>query len=289
MVPVISCSNLLKNYGSKKVLQGVNLEVPPGTIFALLGTNGAGKTTLIRTLLGLIPKTSGDVTVLGEEPYKIGPQLRQRIGYVSEEQGLYGWMTVAAKIKFCKALYERWDDTLVHQYLDRFQLDPSSKIRTLSKGQTVKLALILALAPQPDLLVLDEPMNGLDPLAQYEFLQVILKDFSLEGRTIFFSTHILADVQSAAHQGAILHDGKIQTVGGIDEIRNQIVKIRIKKGTNLPEIEGVQLNQGSSSDDFWLISAASMSEVATASEEVIPQVSLEEAFFFYCMRGKNHD
>ena len=273
MVTAISCSNLIKNYGSHKVLQGVDLQVPSGTIFALLGTNGAGKTTLIRTLLGLIPKTGGEVKVLGEEPYRIGPQLRQRIGYVSEEQGLYGWMTVAAMIKFCKALYERWDDSLVRKYLERFQLDPQSKIKTLSKGQTVKLALILALAPQPDLLVLDEPMNGLDPLAQYEFMQVVLKDFNLEGRTVFFSTHILADVQNTAHQAAILYDGKIQAVGTVDGIRKGITKIRAKKGVNFRSIETVQLDQDPNAN-FWLISTGSLPEVAAASEEIIPEVSL---------------
>ncbi len=288
MVPAISCSNLFKNYGSKKVLQGINLEVPSGTIFALLGTNGAGKTTLIRSLLGLTPKTSGDIKVLGAEPYQIGPQLRQRIGYVSEDQGLYGWMTVSAMIKFCKALYERWDDGLVNKYLERFQLDSGSKIKTLSKGQTVKLALILALAPQPDLLILDEPMNGLDPLAQYEFMQIVLKDFNLEGRTVFFSTHILADVQSTAHQGAILHNGKIQTVGRIDEIRKGIAKIKAKKGADFGSIEAVPLNQDPT-QDFLLVPTESLSEIAATSEEVIPEVSLEEAFFFYCMRGKNHD
>lgn len=288
MVTAISCSNLIKNYGSKKVLQGVNLEVPSGTIFALLGTNGAGKTTLIRTLLGLIPKTRGEVKVLGEEPYRIGPQLRQRIGYVSEEQGLYGWMTIAAMVKFCKALYGRWDDSLVRKYLERFQLDPQSKIKTLSKGQTVKLALILALAPQPDLLVLDEPMNGLDPLAQYEFMQVVLKDFNLEGRTVFFSTHILADVQNTAHQAAILYDGKIQAVGKVDEIRKGITKIKAKKGADFRSIGTVTLNQDPN-ENFLLIPTESLPEVAAASEEVISEVSLEEAFFFYCMRGKNHD
>jgi ABC-2 type transport system ATP-binding protein len=288
MVSAISCSNLFKNYGAKKVLRGINLEVPSGTIFALLGTNGAGKTTLIRSLLGLTPKTSGDIKVLGAEPYQIGPQLRQRIGYVSEEQGLYGWMTVSAMIGFCRALYNHWDDGLVNKYLERFQLDPQSKIKTLSKGQTVKLALILALAPQPDLLILDEPMNGLDPLAQYEFMQIVLKDFNLEGRTIFFSTHILADVQSTAHQGAILYDGKIQTVGRIDEIRKGIAKVKPKKGADFSSFETVPINHDPTGD-FLLIPIESLPEVAATSEEIIPEVSLEEAFFFYCMRGKNYD
>lgn len=288
MVPAISCIGLYKNYGSKQVLQGIDLEVPSGTIFALLGTNGAGKTSLIRTMLGLTPSSGGQVNVLGEEPYKIGSQLRQRIGYVSEEQGLYGWMSVAGMIKFCKALYEHWDDNLIAKYLDHFRLDPHSIIRTLSKGQTVKLALILALAPQPDLLILDEPMNGLDPLAQYEFLQIILKDFNLEGRTIFYSTHILADVQTTAHQAAILHDGKIQTIGSIDEIRSGIAKVKVKKGTDPRTINGISLNQNPS-EEFLLVPSASLPEVAAASEEVIPQVSLEEAFFFHCMGRKNHD
>lgn len=287
MVPVISCSNLFKNYGAKKVLKGVDLEVSPGSIFALLGTNGAGKTSLIRCLLGLIPSTSGDIKVLGEEPYKIGPKLRQRIGYVSEEQGLYGWMTVSGLIKFCKALYEHWDDQLIAKYLDRFQLDPRAKVRTLSKGQTVKLALILALAPQPDLLILDEPMNGLDPLAQYEFLQIILKEFSLEGRTIFFSTHILADVQSTAHQAAILHDGKIQAVGKVDEIRKSITKVRVKNDTQLQSSAAVRLNQNPA-ENYYLLPSESIQEIAAAAEEVIPQISLEEAFFYYCMKGESH-
>jgi ABC-2 type transport system ATP-binding protein len=287
MVPAISCSNLFKNYGAKKVLKGVDLEVSPGTIFALLGTNGAGKTSLIRCLLGLIPSTSGNIKVLGEEPYKIGPKLRQRIGYVSEEQGLYGWMTVYGLIKFCKALYEHWDDHLIAKYLDRFQLDPGAKVRTLSKGQTVKLALILALAPQPDLLILDEPMNGLDPLAQYEFLQIILKEFSLEGRTIFFSTHILADVQSTAHQAAILHNGKIQTVGKVDEIRKSIAKVRVKNDTQLQSSAAVRINQNPA-ENYYLLPSESIHEIAATAEEVIPQISLEEAFFYYCMKGESH-
>lgn len=288
MVPAISCSNLFKNYGAKKVLKGVDLEVSPGTIFALLGTNGAGKTTLIRSLLGLIPTTSGNIKVLGEEPYKIGPKLRQRIGYVSEEQGLYGWMTVSGLIKFCKALYEHWDDQLIDKYLERFQLDPGAKVRTLSKGQTVKLALILALAPQPDLLILDEPMNGLDPLAQYEFLQIILKEFNLEGRTIFFSTHILADVQSTAHQAAILHNGKVQAVGKVDQIRKSIAKVRVKNDTHLQSSAVVRLNQNPT-ENYYLLPSENIQEIAAATEEVISQISLEEAFFYYCMKGDSHD
>jgi ABC-2 type transport system ATP-binding protein len=287
---VISCKQLSKSYGLKKVLQRIDLEVPTGTIFALLGTNGAGKTTLIRTILGLIPKSGGDVRVLGEEPYRIGPQLRQRIGYVSEEQGLYSWMTVQEIIRFCKALYRKWDQTFVAKYLEQFNLDPHTRIGNLSKGQTVKLALILALAPQPELLILDEPMNGLDPLAQYEFLQVIMRDINLEGRTIFFSTHNLADVEQAAKQVAIVHGGIIQVCGPIDEVCNRINKIEIKTA-DMARVKnmGLVLQRGQEYSGF-VFAANTYSEVATALAEPsanVQSASLEEAFLFYCSGGKS--
>lgn len=137
------------------------------------------------------------------------------------------------------------------------------------------------------MLILDEPMNGLDPLAQYEFLQIILKEFNLEGRTIFFSTHILADVQSVAHQAAILHNGKIQTVGKVDEIRKSIVKVRVKNDTQLQSSAAVRLTQNPA-ENYYLLPSESIQEIAAAAEEVIPQISLEEAFFYYCTKGESH-
>jgi len=271
-------------------LKGINLEVPRGSVFGLLGTNGAGKTTLIRTLLGLIPASGGEVRVLGEEPYQIGPTLRQRIGYVSEEQGLYGWMTIVEMIRFCRSLYPTWDDQLVQNFLQRFKMNPAQKIRNLSKGQCTKLALILALAPKPDLLVLDEPMSGLDPLAQHEFLQVISKDVVPEGRTVFFSTHNIADVEAVAHYVAIEYNGRIQISGSIPEVCQQVAKYRISSShleELKPFIHCVTLEQ----DDKWatiLTSRHSHEEAAVTLEnpETSPlPVSLKEAFLFFCSGG----
>jgi ABC-2 type transport system ATP-binding protein len=282
---VIYCQNLNKNYGSKKVLQGLNLEVPAGTIFALLGTNGAGKTTLIRTLLGLIPASGGIVKVLGEEPYRIGAMLRQKIGYVSEEQGLYGWMTIQDIIRFCKSLYTRWDDHLVHQYLERFKLNFRSRINILSKGQTTKLALILALAPKPDLLILDEPMSGLDPLAQHDFLQVIRKDIDLKERSIFFSTHNLADVEAIAKQVAIVYNGKIQISGPITAVCAEVMKITVPNDfTNLSISRQVVLNQENDYREILIAVSESRTLIANhivESAQVVP-VSLPEAFLYFC-------
>lgn len=288
MGPVIACHDLTKYYGHHQVLKGIDLEVPAGTILALLGTNGAGKTTLIRTLLGLIPKSGGAVQVLGEEPYQLGPSLRQRIGYVSEEQGLYGWMRVAQIIKFCRSLYTNWDDALVNKYLDQFRLDPRVRISTLSKGQTVKLALILALAPTPELLILDEPMSGLDPLAQHEFLQAIMRDANLEGRTIFFSTHILADVEAVASQVAILHDGIIQALGPLAQVCAQVTRVEVKPDLKTTFINAVLLNEDSAKK-VLLVRTASLKNRSSAELKQLnaKTANLDETFFFFCSGGRD--
>ena len=283
MDALISCTGLTKDYGRKKVLKGIDLQVYPGTIFALLGTNGAGKTTLIRTLLGLIPKTKGEVQVLGSEPYQFGDQIRQRIGYVSEEQGLYAWMNIEQIINFCKALYHHWDDELTAKYLTRFKLEPKTKIGTLSKGQTVKLALLLALAPKPELLILDEPMTGLDPVAQHEFLQVILRDLSAEKRTVFFSTHNLADVKLVAEQVAIVYDGQIQASGSIAEICQKVVKLQVT-----PENQSRWEREGgiyTGEPDTLLFDATKLNRLPTPPPH--QAVTLEEAFLFFCNGGSN--
>ncbi len=285
---VIHCSGLEKCYGRKKALKGIDLDIGAGSIVALLGTNGAGKTTLIRTLLGLVPKSRGEIQVLGKEPYQFGAQLRQRIGYVSEEQGLYGWMTVQGIIDFCRSLYPVWDQELIAKYLQRFKIHPKTKIATLSKGQQVKLALLLAIAPKPELLILDEPMSGLDPFAQHEFLQVIMKEIRLEGRTIFFSTHNLADAMAVAKEIAIVYDGRIQAFGSVAAVCAQVVKLRLNHSAADSRVHGLAnsvLLSDEPAQQTLLVAAASMAEVAAGSEPAditVEPATLEEAFLFFC-------
>lgn len=283
----IFCSNLRKKYGRKAVLEGVDLKIPPGTIYALLGTNGAGKTTLIRSILGLIPRTDGFVDILGSDPWQAGPSLRQRIGYVSEEQGLYGWMKIAQIIDFCRDLYPQWNKEFVADALKRFGLTPETRIRTLSKGQKVRLALILALAPEPDLLILDEPMSGLDPLAQRDFLKILQQDAGQSGRTIFFSTHDLHDVETIATHVAILFDGRIQIAGPLDEIRASIRRVRVNgRLGHLPP--GTRELDSDGKETVYLIPANTEGwrETATAGEGITvtedSPALLEEVFLYYC-------
>ncbi|MCL6614661.1 MAG: ABC transporter ATP-binding protein, partial [Firmicutes bacterium] len=174
MDSVITCRDLRKDYGRKRVLTGVDLEVPAGSVFALLGTNGAGKTTLIRIILGLLPKSGGEIRVLGEEPYRFGPDLRQRIGYVSEEQGLYPWMTVKQTLDFVSTFYTDWDQEKALDLLSFMNLNPQTPVGKLSKGMRARLKLILTLGRDPALILLDEPLSGIDPPSRERILEAII-------------------------------------------------------------------------------------------------------------------
>lgn len=288
---VITCSSLTKKYGRKSVLNGVDLAVPAGEIFALLGTNGTGKTTLIRTMLGLIPRSGGQISILGEDPWQSGHRLRTRVGYVSEEQGLYEWMTVRQLIDFCKGLYQRWNQPLVNEYLQRFGLSTTIKIKTMSKGQKVRLALILALAFDPELLILDEPMSGLDPLAQHEFLQIIQNDATQNGKTIFFSTHNLPDVEAIATYVAILNEGIVKAVGPIQDVIASIRRVRVPQSNSSPSIfPNAYFLESNGKTAAYLIptSTESWNEISSAGigSELLENspASLQEVFLYYCSR-----
>lgn len=291
---VIECTDLQKKYGHHTVLKGLNITIPQGVIFALLGTNGAGKTTLIRSLLGLMPYTSGKIELLGQDPWQAGPSLRQRVGYVSEEQGLYGWMKVSQLIDFCKGLYPHWNHSLVNKYIQRFGLSPNTRIRTMSKGQKVRLALILALAPEPELLILDEPMSGLDPLAQHEFLQIIKEDAATMGHTIFFSTHNLPDAEAIASHAAILYDGLIQITGTLDQVKQSVKKLKVPIGEVAPlPPDALKFEQEKGYNTYLIPStspAQNESAVSGAPGTIVSEpATLQEVFLYFCSRRGDHD
>ncbi|MGE5529392.1 MAG: ABC transporter ATP-binding protein [Patescibacteria group bacterium] len=290
---VILCADLRLHYGRHKVLRGVDLEVPPGVIFALLGVNGAGKTSLIRTMLGLMPRAAGRILVLGRDPWLAGPDLRQRLGYVSEEQGLYNWMRLSRLVGFCRGLYERWNEELVREYLERFSLSPNARVGDLSKGQKVRLALILALAPEPELLILDEPMSGLDPLAQHEFLRLIQQAATAQGRTIFFSTHNLADVEAIATHVAVLDGGRVQAAGAIGEVRASVRKIRLSGRARAGAPPGAYLLEEDGSGATYLVPREGLygGEAAAAGlggGTAGDPATLQEVFLYYCA-GRGRD
>ena len=206
--PVIQTADLTKRFGKNTAVDSLSLAVPEGTVFGFLGRNGAGKTTTIKMLLGLLPRTSGSASVLGLDSARKSLDIKRQVGYVPEQHHMYRWMTVDQLMWFCKAFYPTWDDAECARLLERFKLPGDKKIRQLSRGMIAKTALTLALAHDPKILILDEPTGGLDVIVRREFLESIVRLIQERGKTVFISSHLLADVERVADQVAILREGR---------------------------------------------------------------------------------
>lgn len=228
MSPAIETHGLGKRFGDISAVANLDLRVPAGSVFGFIGPNGAGKTTTIKMLVGLLAPSEGSVSVLGLDPDRRGVEVRQRIGYVAETQSLYGYLTGQELIDFTRRLYPRWDGATVARYLCDFGLPTSQRIRGYSKGMKTQLALVLALGNTPDLLVLDEPTSGLDPVMRREFLTTIISEVSARGCTVFFSSHILSDVERVVDQVAIIHRGRLVHSGSMDEARSNFRRLTVR-------------------------------------------------------------
>lgn len=218
--PALVVEGLSRRYGSAVAVDNLHLTVPRGTVLGLLGPNGAGKSTTLRMIMGLLRPTAGTVRVLGLDPFQTPSQVRQQIGYVPETPQIYRWMTVREVLRFCRALYAGWKDQQAELLLDTFQLPASRRVRQLSKGMLAKLSLIIALAHEPQLLILDEPLSGLDPLARDEFLDGVLQGLCGGERTVVFSSHQLDEVNRLSNSVAVLHAGRLLTHCPLDELRS---------------------------------------------------------------------
>lgn len=227
MTNSIRIQNLAKSYGKQQVLHSVSLEIPAGQTFALLGRNGAGKTTLIRTMLGLIPADAGEVQIAGINPAVDPLAVRSQVGYLAEDQTMYGWMTPLELCRFLAPFYPTWDMQLAMRFLEQFQIAPRAKIGTLSKGQSVKLGLAVALAHQPKIVILDDPAMGLDPIARKEFNRDLVEHLQSSGATILYSSHLLEEVEAVADAVAILDNGQIVRTGLTEDLREEVKQILI--------------------------------------------------------------
>jgi ABC-2 type transport system ATP-binding protein len=215
----IETRGLVARYGRERAVDGLDLRVPRGSVYGFLGPNGAGKTTTIKTLLGFRRPDGGSARVLGYDVVRESLEVRARVGFASEVDSLYGGMTVPGICRFCRDLSRGWDQGLVDRYLGVFGLPREGKVRKLSKGQKAQLQLCLALGSDPELLVLDEPTSGLDPLARRAFLKVLVGDVAAEGRTVFFSTHLLSDIEAVADTIGIIKGGRLLVSDDLDDLR----------------------------------------------------------------------
>ena len=217
--PVIDISDLTRRFGATTALAGVSLSMPKGAVYGLVGANGAGKTTLIKHILGLLRAEQGSVRIFGLDPVEDPVGVLSRIGYLSEENDLPAWMCVAELIRYSRAFYPAWDDAYAEQLRETFALDPVAKIKSLSKGQKARAGLIVALAHRPELLVLDEPSSGLDPIVRRDILAAAIRTTASEGRTVLFSSHLLEEVEQVADHVTMISNGTIVLSALLTDIR----------------------------------------------------------------------
>jgi ABC-2 type transport system ATP-binding protein len=209
MTTAIETFDLTRRFGRTEAVNGLNLQVPAGSIFALLGPNGAGKTTTLKLLMNLVRATRGRATVLGVDSRRLGPRDLQRIGYVSENQRLPEWMTPAELFDYCRPFYPTWDETLRRKLEADLGLTSRERLRTLSRGTRMKAALLASLAYHPDLVVLDEPFTGLDPLVRDELVRGLLEVSGERPWTVLISSHDIDDVERLADWVGFIKDGRL--------------------------------------------------------------------------------
>ena len=217
--PAIELHNIVVKYGERPAVNGLNLTVPTGAIFGFLGPNGAGKTTTIKAMLGLRKPVGGSARVLGYDAVTQSLEVRARVGYVSEVNSLYEYLTIPQLSAFCRSTSRQWNQGVVDRYVGVFGLPTNVKVGKFSKGMKSQLALSLALGSNPDLLILDEPTAGLDPMTRHGFLNQLVAEIAAAGKTIFFSSHLLSEVEAVADWVGMIRDGKLVVCDELDHLK----------------------------------------------------------------------
>lgn len=294
----LQIKNLDKDFGPKKALSAVTLNLEKGEIMGLVGPNGAGKTTMIKLIMGLLHPTGGSIRIYGKDRKALTRADWRMVGYIADEPILYDFMTVGKLIDFNKNFYPQWDENRCSELILRFHLPADEIIKNLSRGMKTQLALILALSQMPDLLVLDEPLDGLDPLRRLEFLNLVLEDFSKqEGRSILISSHYLEELERIADRIAFLHEGVLKRVVPMEQLKIEEKTIRVvfqkeppEKLFAMPGIKAIQ-KEGKTGylitieDNFNAIYEACCSYPHFVLE--IYHRNLEDMFFDYAGRDEN--
>ncbi|MGZ5566632.1 MAG: ABC transporter ATP-binding protein [Limisphaerales bacterium] len=287
--PVIRTRGLTKYFGAKAAVYELDLDVPQGGVFALLGRNGSGKTTTIRMLLGMVHPTRGSATILGCDIRALTPEIRGRIGYLTEGHDLYNWMKVRQCSEFQAPFYPRWNDKIFRGIVTHFGLDENSRVADLSRGERAGLALALTLAPDPELLILDDPALGLDPVARRSLVESIIYLTRRSDRTIVFSSHQLSDVERVADFIGIMDESVLRACCPIDTFRNNVQQVRLRfQGTppHLPPILGL-LQARRTAGELHVVCANYNATTEAALRALNPiemeqiSVPLEDAFISY--------
>ncbi len=279
---VLEVKGLKRHFGSVAAVDGVDLTVRAGEIYGFLGINGAGKTTTIRTLMGIIAAEAGTITLMGETTRRTSVKQKRRIGYVSQEQNFYPWMSCKALGKFVGSFYPTWDKAEFSRLLAVFEIPEARRVSHLSGGMKAKLALAMAIAPKPDLLILDEPTAGLDPVARREFMEIIVAQARQHQRTTFFSSHLIDEVERCADRIGILHAGRMRFECGLQDLRAEVRRLVLKPDVAVDLTASFELwNERTMHDDTWQVLRAepqAWAELQLPEGAEVQRLSLEEIF-----------
>ncbi|TMP78402.1 ABC transporter ATP-binding protein [Pseudoalteromonas phenolica] len=270
---LLKYKNVHKIFNQNMVLKNINLTIEPGMVVGLLGKNGAGKTTLLRSALGLIEVDTGEVFTLRENPTQLNAALKSQVGYVPQQAFGYEGFSIREALDLHSSFYSDWDNNLELDWLKRFELNSDDMVENLSIGQRQALALIMAMAYRPKLLILDEPVASLDPIARREFM-LDLFDLSLEsGSGVIFSTHITSDIERVATHVALVKDGEIKLFNELDELKTSIRKISFSNETAVNLSDFDVLNKQSNAA---IISGYQGQDIAGVNH--VSTLSLEQLF-----------
>jgi ABC-2 type transport system ATP-binding protein len=232
--PFVTAQGLCKSFGEKNVLADVSIEVGPGDVVGVLGKNGAGKTTLLELVLGFTPSTRGRVEVFGYESYRLPGSAKARIGFVPQQDELINQLSVADQVRVIASFYKDWDHALVERLIRAWEIDSRERIRQMSVGQRQKLSILLALGHRPDLLILDEPVASLDPIARRLFLEQIVEVAAGGDRAVVLSSHIVSDIERLANKIWIIKDHRLYWRGDFDDLKDSVVRVHLRARGPLP-------------------------------------------------------
>ena len=287
---LIHTERLTRCYNKLKAVNEVSLNIPRGRIYGFLGMNGAGKSTFISMLMGILPPTSGTITMFGETVSAVKPCMRRKIGFVAQEQYFYPWMKVRALGRFVSSFYPNWCEAEFCRLLELLQIPTNRKIHQLSGGNKTKLALAIALAINPEILILDEPTTGLDPVARREFMESIVAQARNHNRTTFFSSHLVHEVEQCADIIGIIHNGKLCFEGMQEVLKEKTRELVVPSNTELkiPKTAQVWLDESSNSERRIVIHDTTLdfNDYFNKLKPInIRRLSLED-IFLACVKGK---
>jgi ABC-2 type transport system ATP-binding protein len=263
---VLDMQGVTRRFGATVAMDNIHLSVPRGVVFGLVGVNGSGKTTLLKHVLGLLRAQSGSVRVFDRDPVVDPVGVLSRIGYLSEENDLPPWMTVAELIRYTKAFYPGWQDDYAEKLRRQFGLDLAARVGTLSKGQQARAGLLVALAYRPELLVLDEPSSGLDPLVRRDILGAIVRTIADEGRTVLFSSHLLDEMERVADSVAMIDKGRIVLSAPMHEIQasHRRLTLRFAEAQSQPPALAGALSWEGAGQEWTAVCHGAADELRTA-------------------------